>query len=41
MGADEPQSLRMLGMISQERLEKVASDVGFLAHLEQSNGVPV
>ncbi len=28
--------VRMLGMISQERLEKVASDVGFLAHLERA-----
>ena len=28
--------VRMLGMISQERLEKLAADVGFLAHLERA-----
>lgn len=28
--------VRMLGMISQERLEKLASDAGFLAHLERA-----
>ncbi|MGC9467228.1 MAG: alpha-glucan family phosphorylase [Anaerolineae bacterium] len=27
--------VRMLGMIEQERLEKLASDVGFIAHLER------